>query len=253
MKKLISVLTIFSMLFSLFSVLACADARKYSADVRKNSEEQFEANIVEIMSGYSLNKTTAQNKLDELEVDLVAVPKTITYTGNTKLYPSSYELTIYVTKRHGSNIYYLQWIVKALSTEPYPDDLDYVSMEWDTAYASYYSSSGDSSYSTVAGRRTGVVVFNLEDDRLTSGKQSYGTVRVSKIKSGAMDFGSKFTHTYTKKNQTGTATFSFSPSSEITSNGEYGLGLSYTYSYSVQTTSQERKWTLWEDNTVTIP
>ena len=126
-------------------------------------------------------------------------------------------------------------------------------MEWDTAYASYYSSSGDSNYSTVAGRRTGVVVFNLEDDRLTSGKQSYGTVRVSKVKSGAMDFGSKFTHTYTKKNQTGTATFSFSPSSEITSNGEYGLGLSYTYSYSVQTTSQERKWTLWEDNTVTIP
>lgn len=126
--------------------------------------------------------------------------------------------------------------------------MDFVSIEWDTAHATYYSSSGDSTYSTVRGRSTGIVLFNLEDDKLKAGDSAIGTIQVTPIVAGTMEYGSKFTHTYTATETTSTASHQF----VVGITDPDSLNLSYTYTYTVTTNEVTRQWELWQDNAVTM-
>lgn len=146
----------------------------------------------------------------------------------------------------------MQWHLQANATEWFPGPYDLVSLEWDTAYADYYDSSGDGTYTSVAGRAAGIVLFNLDDDLLANGDRCYGTVRVDPVQNGTMEYGSKFTHIYTTILATGSASWNFAPSAQLNSMGVISLGLSYTMGFSVSVGTSTAQWSLWTDNAVTF-
>ena len=215
----------------------------------------LDAQVAEIMRTYNLDPATAESALAAIDVELVCEPNITEHTSNSNTRgtaPTDYTFTVTCYKRSNSSLIHMQWLLEANAKEWFPGPLDYASLEWDTAYASYYSSSGDSSISTVQGRDTGIVLFNLEDDKLSSGGYTYGTVRVDPIANGWMEFGSKFVHTYTSLFLSGTASASFGSSAEIKASGDYSLGLSHTMGFTLTVSSTTNEWKIWEDNAVNL-
>jgi hypothetical protein len=249
MKRIISITIAVCILFSTCVSLTVAA----TVTVAENS---YEKQIFEIMSNYDTNPEQAILELESIDTVLVGKPVTIEHKHASKTkatQPTDYSLTVYCTKRISSTIYHLQWLLKANKTESKPGPIDFVGLEWDTKYASYYLSSGDGTYSTVAGRSTGLVMFNLQDSDLKAGKSSYGTVEVNKIKSGTMEYGVKFSHNFKKYLISGSATYSVSPSASVSASGDFSLGLSNTKSFTVSVSSALDYWNLWNDNAVNIP
>lgn len=184
-------------------------------------------------------------------------PKVTNYSVNGEIStyginPSDYSQSVYSFSRGNSTQQYLQWTINSNRTEVFSGPLDYVSIEWDTKYASYYSSSGDGSMTTVQGRNTGIVLFNVEESKLKSGTYTYGTVQVTPNgKSGWMNYGSKYVHTYTDLVGSGSASFEYKPSASLSS-GDFSLGLSYTFGFTVNISSHTNKWQIWADNAVKL-
>lgn len=208
------------------------------------------------MSTYWNDPEAANAALAAIDTILIEEPTvekhSVNNNGTWGINPTDYVLSVYSFKRGGSSIHYLQWMVESKRDEWYSGPLDYVSIEWDTAYASYYLSSGDDTYSTVQGRNTGIVLFNVQDGDLKKGNYAYGTVQVKPIKSGWLEFGSKYVHTYTGFAVTGTASYSFSPSASLSASGDISLGLTSTYGFTVSVTGHAQKWQIWSDNAVLL-
>lgn len=243
----------FSIFLAICLLLNCIPSAHATEAISNDSP--LDAQVAEIMRTYHSDPTAAVSALDAIDIELVCEPN-ITHhycNSNTRgTYPTDYTFTVTCYKRSNSSLIHMQWLLEANAKEWFPGPLDYVSLEWDTAYASYYSSSGDSSASTVQGRDTGIVLFNLEDNKLGSGDYSYGTVRVQPIANGWMAFGSKFTHTYTSLLVTGSASASFSPSAQIKASGDHSLGLSYTMGYTINISSTTNEWRIWSDDAVNL-
>ena len=222
-----------------------------------NKETTYEAQVANIMSTYRADPEKAKQALAQLETELLGEPRCVTEcpdgesTRGTS--PSNYSLLVYSFKRGGSRVHYLQWVLESNRSEWFYGPLDAVSLEWDTAYASYYSANGDDEISTVQGRSTGIVLFNIEDDKLDNGVTTHGTVQVSPKAAGTMVYGSKFTHTYTDFVFAGSVTYSYAPSSEIALDGGFSLGLTYTMGYTISVGTTTNQWQLWADNAVTLP
>ncbi len=250
LKKLISVVTMITIVLG-GTVIANAQ----TVDLY---EKEYEERIACIMESYFSNPQKAKEELEELNTKLEGEPTVIEHRDNANMSaksratsPTDYQLTVYSFSRGGVK-YYLQWNLKALKTESRPGPLDYISLEWDTKYGNYDGSNGDGKISTVANKTTGIVLFNIEDNKLKKGNTTYGTVTIKKAKAGRLEYGSKFTHTYTKTNVSGSASYGFSPSSSISLSGDASLGLSYTYGYKVNVSSSTVKWALWNDNYLTF-
>lgn len=242
MKKL-------SVLLALLLAMSCV--LQVSAAEVPMSDQEYEARVAEILVSYAENPEEATRALAALDTELIAEPQIVQYAGNSparKTSPSDYDLCVSSFKRSNSTRIYLQWILTANKTETLPGPLDYVSLEWDTAYGTYYLSSAGGTGCTVQGRDKGIVLFNVEDDKLEKGNYVYGTVQVTPIITGWMEFGSKFVHTYTSQNYSGSATYSFTPSISATGS----LGLSYTNSYTVNVSNETNCWQLWADNATDI-
>lgn len=249
MKKFISMLTAISILCG---VLTCS----VSAATPSMTDKEYEAAVAEIMSNYQADPDAAKLALSQLDTTLIGEPQITEYysesvTRGTS--PSDYTHTVYSFKRGGSKIYYLQWSLTANESESFPGPLDYCSLEWDNSYASYYLSSGDDVMTTVQAKNTGIVLFNVEDSDLDKGEYTYGTVQVTPKKSGWMEYGSKFVHTYTSLLVSGSATVSFSPSPSLSSQGESTLGVSGNFGFTVNVGSQTKQWQIWADNAVNLP
>ena len=222
------------------------------------SDAEFEESVAQIMKDYWEDPEAAEDSLKKIGAYLDCEPVIVEHFASANpavrgTNPSDYTFYVGSIRRSNSNLRYLQWHLKANSNEWFEGPLDYVSMEWDTAYADYYDSSGDGVMVTVAGRNDGIVMFNLEDEKLGNGDSCYGTVRVNPISVGTMEFGSKFVHTYTGIAITGvSASWSFGPSAELAASGEMSLGLAYTFGFSVSLGSSTQSWNLWADNAVTF-
>lgn len=246
MKKL-SVLFAFLLVFS--SILQ-ASAAEFPMD-----DLEYEDQVASILASYTDDPDAAKQALAELDTVLLSEPTVVEcregnpYTRGTS--PSDYEFTVSSFKRSNSTRIYMQWILTANSYELSVGPLDFVSLEWDTAYGSYYLSSAGGDGCTVQGRDTGIVLFNVEDDKLFSGDYVYGTVQVEPLTTGWMAFGSKFVHTYTSYNVTGSATHSYISSASVSADGG-SLGLSYTKTYTVNVDSETSQWQRWVDNAVNI-
>lgn len=222
-------------------------------------EIDYETAVAEIMRDYEKDPAAAKAALAELDTVLIGEPEKVEHVssqpvskwgliGTQQTNPTDYTLLVYSMKRGNSSNYILQWRLDCHKTETNPDSLDFVSLEWDTAYAKYYSASGDGTYSSVAGRNDGIVLFNLEDDELKKDGWSQGTVYVTPEVAGEMEYGTKFTHSYTKKAKTGSMTHKFEPSYQAPKS----LGLTYTFSYTVTTSDSTIAWDLWTDNAATL-
>ena len=236
--------------FLMFSIISFT-----RADAANSNRVDYEDQVAEIMKTYSSDPVAAQLALEEIDTELVSLPTTVSHYNNANsrgTSPTDYTLQVYSFKKTGSSVIYLQWLLTANAREWLPGPLDYVSLEWDTDYASYYLSSGDSEFSTVKGRSAGIVLFNLEDDVLRKGDSTYGTVQVYRSQSGWMDIGSKFTHTYTAISIDGSANTSYQSSATIAANGGYSLNLGHTDGYIVNIGTSTSSWELWTDNAIQI-
>lgn len=235
-------------------LLAFCSVLQVSAAEIPMSDTEYEARVAEIMASYTDDPEAAKQALAELDTELVSEP-TVVEGGSNSLVrgtsPSDYELTVSAYKRGNSERLYLQWMLTANASEWFPGPLDYVSLEWDTAFASYYLSSAGGDGCTVQGRETGIVLFNVEDDQLSSGDYVYGTVQVEPITGGWMEFGSKFVHTYTSLNVSGSASYAYVSSASASAVGG-SLGLSYTKTYTVNVDSETHQWQRWADNAVSV-
>jgi hypothetical protein len=126
-----------------------------------------------------------------------------------------------------------------------PATLDVLSIEWDPSYGAYYSSvvpsDGITTKKDGSKRANGIYLFNVDDTKYSF--DSYCSVLVTANKSGWLNFGSKYTHTFTtySTSATGAASFAYE-----------GGGLTGGMSYKVTSQSNVSKWDLWEDNAVSI-
>lgn len=232
-----------------FSCLAPATPVEVSA-----SDTEYEAQVAAILATYTRDPEAAKLALTKLGTTLLAEPSITEYNNSFKVRgtsPSDYELLVASTKRSNSNRIYLSCVLIVNAKEWCPGPLDFMSLEWDTAYGKYYLSVTGGGGCTVQGRDVGIVLFNIEDDKLSSGDHIYGTVQVEPISSGWMEYGSKFVHTYTSFNVSGSASYSFTPSASVSGSGG-GLGLSYTKTYLVNVSSSTSQWQLWADNAVDL-
>lgn len=238
-KKLSAVVSVFLLLLVQITPAFAAET--------DDSDAEYELAVAAIMRNYQNDPEGTVRRLAELDTELVGEPTVEVHYVETEnaargTSPSDYTLTVYAFKRGNTSNYRLQWALECERTEILPGALDFVSIEWDTAHATYYSSSGDSTYSTVRGRSTGIVLFNLEDDKLKAGDSAIGTIQVTPIVAGTMEYGSKFTHTYAETEGVSTASTRFVTSSYQT----------YTYTYSVTVNENTSCWSLWQDNSVTM-
>ncbi len=219
-------------------------------------EDDFLADVAEIMSSYQSKPDEAKQRLAKIDAFLVGDP-VITEFSDSKdtrgLLPSQYTLSLYCMQRGTTGTtYYLMWELNTNKKENYPGPLDYISIEWDTEYASYYSANADGVVTTKKGISTGIVLFNIEDSHFDDVDYAYGSVRVTREKTGKMRFGSKFVHTYTSFSVSGSASFSFSPSINVSNSGMGSLGLSYTNGFVVNVGTNTSQWEKWEDSLVTF-
>lgn len=248
MKKLISMILVAILMLGCNTFVFAAES--------STQDNEYEAAVAKIMSTYRTDPEAAKKALADLDTVLLEEPRieehSVNNDGMRGINPTDYVLSVYSFKRGGSSIHYLQWMVESKRDEWFSGPLDYVSIEWDTGYASYYLSNGDNTHSTVQGRNTGIVLFNVQDGDLKKGEYSYGTVQVKPIKSGWLEFGSKYVHTYTELVASGTASYSFAPSASISASGDFSLGLSSTYGFTVSVTGNTSKWQIWSDNAVKL-
>lgn len=249
MKKFVAILLVAALM-----IPVCMPA---SAAQITMTDEEFTEAVAQIMKDYYADPDAARQELEAIGAYLEGEPVLVTHYSNDGTVARGtgfQDYTFYVSsiKRSNSTLRYLQWHLQANATESLPGPYDLVSLEWDTAYADYYDSYGDGTYTSVAGRAAGIVLFNLDDDLLASGDYCYGTVRVDPVQNGTMEYGSKFTHIYTTLNINGTASWSFAPSAQLNSIGIATLGLGYTYGFSVSVGSSTLQWSLWTDNAVTF-
>lgn len=242
MKKLSVLLAILMVISNVLHV---------SAAETPMSDTEYEARVAEILVSYDEDPEAAKQALAEINTELISEPTLVGCGGNSSArgtYPSDYDLTVSSFKRSNSTRIYMQWILTANAVEENVGPLDYVSLEWDTEYGTYYLSSAGGTGCTVQDRDAGIVLFNVEDDKLDVGSYVYGTVQVTPISTGWMEFGSKFVHTYSTENLSGSAYISFTPS--ISTSGS--LGLEYTMSYTVTASTTVSQWQRWADNAVNI-
>ena len=226
-----------------------------SAEEPNSDDAEYELAVAAIMRDYWNDPEGTANRLAELDTELVGEPTVESHyaeAGNMTraTSPTDYTLSVYSFKRGNSSNYYLQWSLDCNKRELRPGALDYVSLEWDTACADYYTSSGDGAFSSVSSRSTGIVLFTLEDDALRVGDCAIGTMQVTPTVAGEMEYGCKFAHTYNKSTiSVGQVT----PQFNLTrAGGEKTFGIGYTSTFSLTITSDTVMWDMWRDNAVTM-
>ncbi|QJX80219.1 hypothetical protein [Priestia megaterium] len=159
--------------------------------------------------------------------------------------PARIKLTVYSAKRGGQNYYHLgvSWISKDFETKP--ATLDVVSLEWNPKYGKFYTASaapgGVTTKRDGSKYDKGIYLFNVNDSKLIF--DSYATVQVTKKKAGWLEYGAKYTHTYSTTSKTTT--------------GQAGIGFDSTgpnggYSYSVTKTTNVSSWPKYDENAVKL-
>ncbi|MBN8193374.1 hypothetical protein JI667_14585 [Bacillus sp. NTK074B] len=214
----------------------------FQKKIEKFNDDEYNRFIYNYVKDNHLTVGEMTNSLAEVGIEFNKKPKPL-YTIDG-LSPSDMTLDVYSSKRWDQSYYHLTSSWSSYS-ESSSATIDLVSVEWDPDDGYYYSSSvGDSSIVTKrdgSQRSNGIYLFNVEDDNYDF--DSYATVQVVPSRSGWLDYGSKYTHTYTtySTSSTGQAYFSFD-----------STGPSGGFSYTVSQTSKVSDWSRYDDNAVYI-
>ena len=220
----------------------------------QTSSEADYAKVSKIMVNYSKDKAAAKKELKKLGYELVSEPEVTTLNARPTseitpsfVSPSSFTLSVYSFKKAGQSLTSLQFTLQTSQKEYSPGPLDYVSLEYNQNLASYYTSAGDGNITTVQGRGTGIVTFNLEDSKLTSTNYTYGTVNILPRTPGStLEYGSKYCHTYKTTSSSGGTIGGALNLSPLPSN------ISGGGSFEVNLVTAVECFYLWADNASTI-
>ena len=208
------------------------------------SDEEYTRFIHNYVSENNESTEEMQEKLDLVGVEFVPEEDKGVQTMAIKD-PSKISLSVYSTKRTGQNYWYLQTSWRSKEIEFDPATLDVVSLEWDPKYGKFYTAiAGGKGISTKrdgSKRDKGIYLFNVNDSKYNF--DSYASVQVTKKKKGWLEYGAKYTHTYstTKKTKTGQAGINFD-----------ATGPSGGYSYSVTKTTNVSSWPKYNENAVKL-
>jgi hypothetical protein len=220
---------------------------KLSKEIAELSDDQF----VRFMHNFVLNNESTveemKEKLSQVNVEFSMKEKKEDGLFHAAVLdnPSDIELNIYASKRGGQSYWHLTSSWDALGWEDKHATLDVVSVEWDPEYGAYYSSTVPSDGIVTkrdgSNRLNGIYLFNVDDDKFTF--DSYACVQVTKKKSGDLNFGTKYTHTYSTTSTSAT--------------GQAGIQWDSTgptggFTYSVTSQTNVSKWYKYEDNALTF-
>ncbi|NGY88581.1 hypothetical protein F6Y05_36925 [Bacillus megaterium] len=177
-------------------------SEELTEEVADLSDEEYTRFIHNYVSENNESTEEMQEKLDLVGVEFVPEEDKGVQTMAIKD-PSKISLSVYSTKRTGQNYWYLQTSWRSKEIEFDPATLDVVSLEWDPKYGKFYTAiAGGKGISTKrdgSKRDKGIYLFNVNDSKYNF--DSYASVQVTKKKKGWLEYGAKYTHTYstTKK------------------------------------------------------
>lgn len=161
---------------------------------------------------------------------------------------SDVSLVLYSSHRSGQAHYYLTASVTAeknLASNSGTEDV--ISVEWNPKQASYYSFSEgkNTTYMDGSKRSKGILLFNLQDSKLSKGKSAYCSALV-KPKKGkkSISYASKYIHTYTKTN--------YSWNIGVNVSYKSSEGLSGGATFSVSGTAKKYSWQRYTDNVLSL-
>jgi hypothetical protein len=156
--------------------------------------------------------------------------------------------SFYVYSAHrGQDSYYRLYAALSFnSTETQRGSYDVVSLEWDPDYGKYYPNNTDTvnGMSTMDGsnRSNGIYLFNFNDLMFQAGNSTWAAVYVTPKRSGTLEYGSKYVHTYEKTNISWTIGQNISYQSGGNTGG---------YTYSISGTPASYSWSTYTDNALT--
>ncbi|MDU9694123.1 hypothetical protein O0Q50_23345 [Priestia aryabhattai] len=221
-----------------------AEKKELMDQVENLSDDEFNRFLYNIAKDNSDTIKEKQKKLDLLDVEFRQEEKrpisTMAITNPTKIW-----IGVYDGKRGGQDFYHIGVAWQNKEVEKNPATLDVVSIEWDPKYGKFYtaSSTGDGITTKRDGsnRDKGIYLFNVNDSKKKF--DSYATVQVTRKKAGWLEYGAKYTHTYSTKSKstTGQAGINFNKG-----------GSSGGYSYSVTKTTNISSWPRYDENAVNI-
>lgn len=214
-------------------------------EINNLSDDQY----LRFMHNFVLNNDDSIEEMED-KLNAVGIEFSMNEKDNSEFQilsgPSDIELSVYSSKRALDSYWYLTSSWDYASYESKPATLDIVSIEWDPEYGEYYSSSVPSDRITTkkdGSKRLdgGIYLFNVDDGYLSF--DSYCSVQVTPKKSGWLNYGSKYTHTYTTSSTsaTGEADFRFD-----------STGPSGGITYSVEKQYNVSDWEKYEDNAVSV-
>lgn len=217
-------------------------SEELTEEVADLDDEEYSRFMHNYVSENNESTEEMQEKLDLLGVEFVPQEEKKVETMAIKD-PSRLSLSVYSSKRAGKKYWYLQTSWRSKEIEFNPATLDVVSMEWDPKIGKFYTATAGGKGVTTkrdgSKRLKGIYLFNVNDDKTIF--DSFASVQVTKNKKGWLEYGAKYTHTYssTKKTKTGQAGINFD------STGPVG-----GYSYSVTKTSYVSSWPRYNENAV---
>ena len=196
----------------------------YEAIIFSDIQKEFEKVGVEVSGAENLNEMTRASLSSDVKHTVYCV-----HRGG----PLPYYLTAQVTAQ------------KPISTSCGTEDV--ISVEWKTKQASYYSSKPgtNTTYMDGSKRNKGILLFNLQDVKLTSKGKSAHCSALVKPKDGKKKivFASKYVHTYEENNYTW----------NIGGNIKYSsTGLTGGLTFEVSGKQLEYSWNHYADNVVSL-
>jgi len=221
-------------------------ALKKQVDTLSDTEfDKFMHNYVKENKNY-LSSSELTNRLNMLGIEFSMKDRATPEFSAQAIGVDQITLSSYSAKRGGDSYYrlYISW--DSSVSEARPGSYDLVSIEWDPTVGAYYDANvGDTTKATKrdGSRRTsGIYLFNVLDNKLDF--DTYATVYVTPKKSGWLEYGSKYTHTYSKTSTSTTVGAAFN---YATAGSTGGL------TYNVTLSETEASWDKWDDNAVNLP
>lgn len=174
-------------------------------DINQMNDKEF-LDYVNSAVTQSISFEQAQNTLSSVGVTITNENPTPSEFTSRSSQSSDVSFLLYSSHRSGQSYYYLTASITAQKNLSYKSGTeDLISVEWNPKQASYYSFSEgkNTTYMDGSKRSKGILLFNLQDSKLSKGKSAYCSALV-KPKKGkkTISYASKYVHTYTKTNYT---------------------------------------------------
>jgi hypothetical protein len=261
-KKIICLSLVLVMGLSVSNVtfIKATSINEVEAHISQMTDKEFDEFLINYISTNTdagMTESEIQDNLLRMGIELGDI-NTVSYLDTSisddsiisPMYISPTKATIKTTiaKVANQSTYRIYTYVTLRETESDPGALDLLSIEWDPNVATYSKNDHDSYYTSyMDGSQSskGIIIFNIDDNILTSGggNLAYGSVYVTPKKSATLKTYSKYIHTYSKNSITWT----------IGGNITYGTGgLAGGSTFSLTGTTVPDNWQIAADGSINV-